>query len=277
MSDAKPIDPAGALERLLTIMARLRSPDGGCPWDVQQTMQSLTRYTLEEAYEAVDAIERNAPDDIKDELGDLLFQIVFYAQIGAEQKLFDFTAIANAISDKMVRRHPHVFARAMTDETKLAEQWEAIKATERQQQSGGKPAPAALLDSVPTGLPALMYAQKIQKKCARVGFDWPDFAPVLDKVREEIDEIQAELAVKQINHAALEAEIGDALFALVNVARHCQVDADAALRRASLKFSRRFGQVEALATARHGSLYGLELAELEALWQQVKADETKAS
>ena len=187
MSDEKPTEPGAALARLLDIMARLRDPQSGCPWDVQQTMQSLTRYTIEEAYEAVDAIERGAPDEIKDELGDLLFQIVFYAQIGNEARQFDFTDIANAISDKMVRRHPHVFGDATTDNTGLAEQWEAIKAQER------KHAPPALLDSVPTGLPALMYAQKIQKKCARVGFDWPEVAPVADKVREEVAEIQAEL------------------------------------------------------------------------------------
>lgn len=161
MSDERPTDPGAALARLLDIMARLRDPQSGCPWDVQQTMQSLTRYTIEEAYEAVDAIERGAPDEIKDELGDLLFQIVFYAQIGNESQQFDFTDIANAISDKMVRRHPHVFGEANTDNAGLAEQWEAIKAQER------KHAPPALLDSVPTGLPALMYAQKIQKKCAR--------------------------------------------------------------------------------------------------------------
>ncbi|NVK54560.1 MAG: nucleoside triphosphate pyrophosphohydrolase [Alteromonadaceae bacterium] len=267
MSDAKPTNPAGALERLLHIMVRLRDPDGGCPWDVQQTMQSLTRYTLEEAYEAVDAIERNAPDEIKDELGDLLFQIVFYAQIGAEQELFDFTDIANAISDKMVRRHPHVFAAAQTHESQLDKQWEAIKATEQGD------TPNALLDSIPVGLPALMYAQKIQKKCARVGFDWPGVAPVLDKVREEIEEIQAELDAEERDQAALEAEIGDAFFALVNLARHCQVDADAALRRASQKFSGRFGQVEILATSMYGGLEGRDLAELEALWQQVKASE----
>lgn len=270
MSDERPTDPEAALARLLDIMARLRDPQSGCPWDVKQTMQSLTRYIIEEAYEAVDAIERGAPDEIKDELGDLLFQIVFYAQIGNESQQFDFTDIANAISDKMVRRHPHVFGESTTDEAGLAEQWEAIKAQER------KHSPQALLDSVPTGLPALMYAQKIQKKCARVGFDWPDVAPVADKVREEVAEIQAELDAPKRDQQALEAEIGDALFAIVNLARHCKVDADAALRRASNKFARRFAAVEVLAKAEKGGLEAHSLDELEQLWQRVKRKELRA-
>lgn len=270
MSDVRPTEPKAALARLLDIMARLRDPQSGCPWDVQQTMQSLTRYTIEEAYEAVDAIERGAPDEIKDELGDLLFQIVFYAQIGNESQQFDFTDIANAISDKMVRRHPHVFGEATTDNAGLTEQWEAIKAQER------KHSPQALLDSVPTGLPALMYAQKIQKKCARVGFDWPDVAPVADKVREEVAEIQAELDAPERDQQALEAEIGDALFAMVNLARHCNVDADAALRRASQKFANRFAVVEAMAKAEKGALEAHSLDELEQLWQRVKHKELRA-
>lgn len=267
MSDVKLTKSGAALKRLLSIMARLRDPQTGCPWDVQQTMQSLTRYTIEEAYEAVDAIERQCPKEIKDELGDLLFQIVFYAQIGSETEQFDFADIANAISDKMVRRHPHVFADAQTDESQLSEQWEAIKASE---QGAGS---TALLASVPTGLPALMYAQKIQKKCARVGFDWPDVAPVVDKVREEVAEIQAELDAPVLDQQALEAEIGDAMFAMVNLARHCNVDADAALRRASQKFAKRFTAVEAMAKANKDSVENHSLDELEALWQQVKVNE----
>lgn len=267
MSDAKPTEPGQALQRLLDIMARLRDPQDGCPWDVKQTMQSLTRYTIEEAYEAVDAIERNCPDDIKDELGDLLFQIVFYAQIGQEKQQFAFADIANAISDKMVRRHPHVFGDVKTGEDGLAAQWENIKASEKGQGS------EALLDSVPTGLPALMYAQKIQKKCACVGFDWPDVGPVVDKVREEVAEIQAELDAPQRDQQALEAEIGDALFAMVNLARHCNVDADTALRRASQKFAARFAAVESLAIAQKSSLEAHSLEELERFWQQVKRTE----
>lgn len=265
MSDAKPTDPATALNRLLGIMARLRDPETGCPWDIQQTMQSLTRYTVEETYEAVDAIERNNPQEIKDELGDVLFQIVFYAQIGQEQGSFDFADIANAISDKMIRRHPHVFADKQVDEQQLSAQWETIKASESASTRHN------LLDSVPTGLPALMYAQKIQKKCARVGFDWPDIPPVMDKVHEELAEIQQELDAQPVDQQALEDEIGDALFAMVNLARHCQVDADAALRRASLKFRTRFDIVEQLARQSGKKLADYSLDELEAFWCKAKS------
>ena len=267
MSDAKLTESATALNRLLGIMARLRDPETGCPWDIQQTMQSLTRYTVEETYEAVDAIERNNPQEIKDELGDVLFQIVFYAQIGQEQGSFDFADIANAISDKMIRRHPHVFADKQVDEQQLSAQWETIKASESQSIRQN------LLDSVPAGLPALMYAQKIQKKCARVGFDWPDIPPVMDKVHEELAEIQQELDAQPVDQQALEEEIGDALFAMVNLARHCNVDADTALRRASLKFTHRFVAVERLAEAKRGGLAAHSLEELETLWQHVKRAE----
>lgn len=267
MCDAKQTKTQAALARLLNIMARLRDPLTGCPWDAAQTMQTLTRYTVEEAYEAVDAIERQEPDDIKDELGDLLFQIVFYAQIGSEQGEFDFADIANAISNKMVRRHPHVFAAQPVGNGDLSTQWDAIKATESQSTH------KHLLDAVPTGLPALMYAQKIQKKCAKVGFDWEAVTPVLDKVREEINEIQQELDANELNKQALEAEIGDAFFALVNLARHCDVDADTALRRASLKFKRRFNQVEALASEKANNLSDMTVEQLEQLWQTVKLRE----
>ncbi|MCP9476586.1 nucleoside triphosphate pyrophosphohydrolase [Marisediminitalea aggregata] len=268
MSDENPTSPGEALDRLLGIMAALRDPNTGCPWDAQQTMSSLTRYTIEEAYEAVDAIERGAAADIKDELGDLLFQIVFYAQIGKEQGDFEFADIANAISDKMERRHPHVFADADTDESALSAQWDAIKAQEKAETASPQ---ASILSDVPTGLPALMYAQKIQKKCAKVGFDWPGIAPVLDKVTEEVDEIQAELQAEPVDSLRLEEEIGDALFAMVNLARHAKVDADAALRRASLKFAKRFSQVEQAAKLSNQQLSDMTLEELEQLWQQAKA------
>lgn len=267
MWSESPSNPQDALQRLLDVMARLRDKEHGCPWDVKQTMASLTRYTIEEAYEAVDAIMRNDTMDIKDELGDLLFQIVFYAQIAKENGDFSFTDIANAISDKMVRRHPHVFADGGATESELAEQWEAIKRQERELK--GKSV-TYLLDTVPNGLPALLYAQKLQKKCATVGFDWPDVAPVLDKVREEMGEIHAELVRTPQSAQAIEEEIGDALFAMVNLARHCQVDADTALRKASLKFATRFNHVEALAKQKGTPLVNLSLDDMEALWQQVK-------
>ena len=299
------------MQRLLKIMAQLRDPQSGCPWDVKQTMESLTRYTIEEAYEVADAIANGDMHDIKDELGDLLFQVVFYAQIASESRAFSFDDVAKSISDKLVRRHPHVFANALASEgvsdtnenvtvertllsdSALNAQWDAIKAQEKQLKKqrlkqGNEAIENSILDNVPKGMPALMYAQKLQKACAKVGFDWPDAAPVIDKVREEVEEIQQELDFKQRaqgalktgvvplnsgvpdNQQAIEEEIGDALFAMVNLARHCKVDADTALRNASNKFANRFKGVERLAAEQGDKLDALTLDEMEALWQQVK-------
>ena len=264
-------------QRLLAIMAQLRDKDSGCPWDVKQTMESLTRYTIEEAYEVADAIANGDMGEIKDELGDLLFQVVFYAQIASEQSEFDFDDVARGISDKLVRRHPHVFGNT-TDSENLSDaslnaQWEAIKAQERkakQRTNEGTNGSASILDAVPTGMPALMYAQKLQKACAKVGFDWPEVTSVLEKVREEVDEIAQEVGIEN-NHGAIEEEIGDALFAMVNLSRHLNVDADTALRKASHKFASRFKGVEQLAHTKGDDLNSLTLDEMEALWQQVKA------
>ena len=299
------------MQRLLKIMAQLRDPQSGCPWDVKQTMESLTRYTIEEAYEVADAIANGDMHDIKDELGDLLFQVVFYAQIASESRAFSFDDVAQSISDKLVRRHPHVFANALASEgvgdtnenvtvertllsdSTLNAQWDAIKAQEKQLKKqrlkqGNEAIENSILDNVPKGMPALMYAQKLQKACAKVGFDWSDAAPVIDKVREEVEEIQQELDFKQRaqgalktgvvplnsgvpdNQQAIEEEIGDALFAMVNLARHCKVDADTALRNASNKFANRFKGVERLAAEQGDKLDALTLDEMEALWQQVK-------
>ncbi|MEC9275056.1 MAG: nucleoside triphosphate pyrophosphohydrolase [Pseudomonadota bacterium] len=298
-------------QRLLDIMAQLRDPQSGCPWDVKQTMESLTRYTIEEAYEVADAIATGDMHDIKDELGDLLFQVVFYAQIASESSAFTFDDVAQSISDKLVRRHPHVFANALASEgvgdtnenvkvertllsdSALNAQWDAIKAQEKQLKKqrlkqDNEAIENSILDNVPKGMPALMYAQKLQKACAKVGFDWPDAVPVIDKVREEVEEIQQELDFKQRaqgalntgvsplnsgvpdNQQAIEEEIGDALFAMVNLARHCKVDADTALRNASNKFANRFKGVERLAAEQGDKLDALTLDEMEALWQQVK-------
>lgn len=262
------------LNRLLSIMGSLRDKENGCPWDQEQTMQSLTRFTIEEAYEVVDAIAKGNSDDIRDELGDLLFQIVFYAHIAQEEDEFDFNDVANAISDKLVRRHPHVFSKtsvSVLSQDALALQWDAIKAQEKAEKRANNT--SGLLDDVPTGLPALMYAQKLQKKCAKVGFDWPNTLPVLDKVEEEVREIRQELEAETRSKAAIEEEIGDALFAMVNLARHCNIDADTALRKASQKFANRFRVVEELAIDKHQSLEELSLAELEALWCNAKARE----
>lgn len=262
------------LNRLLSIMESLRDKENGCPWDQEQTMQSLTRFTIEEAYEVVDAIAKGNSDDIRDELGDLLFQIVFYAHIAQEEGEFDFNDVANAISDKLVRRHPHVFSKTSASalsQDALALQWDAIKAQEKAEKRANDA--IGLLDNVPTGLPALMYAQKLQKKCAKVGFDWPNALPVLDKVEEEVGEIRQELEAETRSKAAIEEEIGDALFAMVNLARHCNVDADTALRKASQKFVNRFSAVEELASDKCQSLEELSLADLEALWCKAKARE----
>ena len=299
------------MQRLLKIMAQLRDPQSGCPWDVKQTMESLIRYTIEEAYEVADAIANGDMHDIKDELGDLLFQVVFYAQIASESRAFSFDDVAKSISDKLVRRHPHVFANALASEgvsdtnenvtvertllsdSALNAQWDAIKAQEKQLKKqrlkqDSEATENSILDNVPKGMPALMYAQKLQKACAKVGFDWSDAAPVIDKVREEVEEIQQELDFKQRaqgalktgvvplnsgvpdNQQAIEEEIGDALFAMVNLARHCKVDADTALRNASNKFANRFKGVERLAAEQGDKLDALTLDEMEALWQQVK-------
>ena len=301
------------IKRLQEIMAKLRDPESGCPWDVKQTMESLTRYTIEEAYEVADAIAKGEPSDIRDELGDLLFQVVFYSRIAEEEDHFTLNDVAKSISDKMTRRHPHVFGNASaqpSSEEGLTAQWDSIKAQEKalkhenskrraltQKPTSTSPSKdnelafPSLLDDVPVGMPALMYAQKLQKACAKVGFDWPDVAPVLDKVREEVEEIQQELDAETLNQQALEEEIGDALFAMVNLARHCKVDADTALRNASNKFAKRFKVVESLAfkaesahkidsenlsiiegepESKGSPLANMTLDEMEALWQQAK-------
>lgn len=267
MPDGKPAEPQQALTRLLEIMSILRNPEKGCPWDIRQTMASLTRFTIEEAYEVADAIASGDKQAIRDELGDLLFQIVFYAQLGQEEGQFDFYDIANAICDKLVRRHPHVFSDTAIEESDLARLWDAIKEQENRQKGLMK---ESILDLVPTGLPALMYAQKLQKECAKVGFDWSEVLPVLEKVAEEIDEVKAELTAPKVDSHAVEEEIGDALFAMVNLARHCHVDADTALRNASHKFAARFRLVENYARNNGDELQDLSLCDMEQLWQKAK-------
>lgn len=261
--------PRDEIQRLVSVMAALRDPESGCPWDLAQTMSSLTRYTIEEAYEVADAIAGGEPDEICDELGDLLFQVVFYARLGEESGDFTLQDVARAIADKLERRHPHVFAGQQPgDASQLNVQWEAIKASERAGKA--RTEGALLLDDIPSGLPSLKLAHKMQKRCATVGFDWPHAAPVMDKVREELDEIQQELEASERNQAAVEEEIGDALFAMVNLARHCGVEADTALRKASHKFANRFNGVEELARSQQQTLTDMSLEEMEALWQQVK-------
>lgn len=255
-----------AIDRLIAIMARLRDPERGCPWDVEQTFRSIAPYTIEEAHEVADAIEREDFDDLRDELGDLLFQVVFHARMAEEQSLFDFSDVAAAVSDKMVRRHPHVFGNAAFDSA--AEQtanWEEIKAAERAEKGQ---ADGGLLDGVSRGLPALRRAVKLQERAATVGFDWPDIEPMFDKLREEADELRA--AIDHQDADNIEEEVGDLLFALTNLARRLEVDPGAALRRCNHKFERRFHVMEEIARERGIALGELEHDELEAIYVAAK-------
>jgi len=258
---------------LLRIMARLRDPERGCPWDLQQTFATIALYTVEEAYEVADAIDRNDLDELKGELGDLLLQVVFHAQMAAEQGAFDFGDVVAAISDKMIRRHPHVFAAATADDAQaVAASWEAIK---RQERRDAGDADTSALAGIARGLPEWLRATKLQSRAARVGFDWPDPAPVIAKLHEEMEEVREEFARGPVedNHARLQDEIGDLLFVCANLARHAGVDPGAALRHANLKFERRFRAMEAAAAADGKPLAELALAEQDAYWDRVKRQE----
>jgi MazG family protein len=263
------------IERLKQVMARLRDKTAGCPWDVAQDFASIAPYTIEEAYEVADAIERDDMAGLREELGDLLFQVVFHARMAEEQGLFDFNAVADDLATKMIRRHPHVFGTAeIRDADQQTVAWEAHKAQERQAKSGED---ASALANVPVALPALTRAQKIQKRASRVGFDWGNAGPALDKVAEEIAELRTELKAGEAPNARAEEELGDLLFAVVNVARLAGADAETALRRATSKFERRFRHVEDLLAARGKTPEQSTLAEMDALWDEAKRAERKAA
>lgn len=254
-----------AMHRLLGIMERLRDPERGCPWDLKQDFSSLVSHTLEEAYEVAETIELEQYDELRDELGDLLFQIVFYAQLGAEQKRFDFEAIANAIADKLERRHPHVFGDQVVDnEQQQSAAWESHKAAERAAKSNG---PVSALTGVSSALPSLSRAQKLQRRAQRVGFDWPDVDGVMDKIEEELAECRAELHGER---QRLQEEVGDLLFACVNFARHLGVDAETALRRANRKFEHRFQAMEQHLTRKGIEIQGATLEQMDAAWDAIK-------
>ncbi|MBB1117674.1 nucleoside triphosphate pyrophosphohydrolase [Stenotrophomonas sp. W1S232] len=261
------------IDRLLAVMADLRDPDGGCPWDLEQDFSSIATYTIEEAYEVAEAIDRGDMADLRDELGDLLLQVVFHAQMASEAGLFNFEDVALSITEKMLRRHPHVFAQAQaTDAGQVLANWDQIKRAERA--ARGESDNSALA-GISAGLPEWLKATKLQSRAARTGFDWPGPGPVLDKLAEELDEVRAEFdsGAPADNHQALEEEIGDLLFVAANLARHARVDPGAALRRANLKFERRFRAMEALAAAQGQAFDQLDLPAQEALWQAVKAQE----
>jgi MazG family protein len=254
-----------SLERLLQVMARLRDPQTGCPWDLQQDWQSIAPHTIEEAYEVADAVERDDPAAVRDELGDLLFQVVFQARIAQERGHFDFDAVAAAIAGKLERRHPHVFGTAkIADAAAQTLAWEVHKQAERSARGEGHGA----LDGVALGLPALTRAMKLGSRAARVGFDWPDVGGVLDKIEEEIRELRAELAAG--HQAQVRAELGDLLFSLAQFSRHLDIDAEGALRDADAKFERRFRHMEAALAEQGKSVAQAGPDELDSLWLQAK-------
>ncbi len=267
-SDALVADSAAGLPRLVEIMARLRDPDSGCPWDIEQTFATIAPYTLEEAHEVADAIQREAWEELPGELGDLLLQVVYHSRMAEEAGLFAFADVARAISDKMLARHPHVFGTESRDKSadQQTRDWEALKAAER--------GPARVLDGVALSLPALTRAVKLQNRAARVGFDWPNTDQVLDKLVEEAREVVE--ARDTLDHEDVTEEIGDLLFVMANLARHLKVDPEAALRAASGKFTRRFSAIEDWLAEQGKTPAQSDLAEMDALWNRAKAAEKMA-
>jgi ATP diphosphatase len=272
-----------AIDRLIAIMTMLRDKQHGCPWDLEQTIKSLLPYTLEEVYEVADAIENNDLVELEDELGDLLFQVIFYAQIAKEQGAFDFQDIATAISDKLVRRHPHVFPAGDIEQFGIPQDisaqqvvvnWEAIKEIEREEKrkKGGSAAVEkneSILDDVPRALPAMERARKLQKRAAQVGFDWAEIAPVLNKLKEEVAEFEEALASG--DHERMSDELGDVLFATINLARHSKIEPEVALRSTNRRFELRFKWIE-VALSKQGKVFkDANLEELDALWNQAKS------
>ncbi|KPL50794.1 nucleoside triphosphate hydrolase [Prosthecomicrobium hirschii] len=269
--------PSRDIHRLIEIMAALRHPETGCPWDVEQDFRSIAPYTVEEAFEVADAIERGDPDDLREELGDLLLQVVYHARMAEEAGTFDFGAVVEAITTKMIRRHPHVFGDEIARSAGMAKgAWNRIKAEEkalkaaRRATRGLAEAAPSLLDDVPAGMPGLVRAVKLQDKAGTVGFDWNDPKAVIAKIREELDEIEAEIDRTPRDLSATEAELGDVLFAVANLARHLKLDPEAALRVTNEKFRRRFAHIEAVLAARGSSPAEASLDEMEAIWQEAK-------
>lgn len=269
----------GPMARLIEVMAALRTPGSGCPWDLQQTFRTIAPYTIEEAYEVADAITRENMRDLKEELGDLLLQVVYHARIAQEQGAFTFAEVADGITAKMIRRHPHVFGSAGARAAGAAKGfWERAKAEEKQARAAQRAAAGAndldsesLLDAVPVSLPALMRAIKLQSEAAKVGFDWPSMEPVFAKMKEELAELEDSISGR--DRAKVEEEYGDLLFVLANVARHLEIDPEASLRAANQKFVRRFRRIEEKLLARGKAPAQSNLEEMDALWNEAKAEE----
>ncbi|MFW2437559.1 MAG: nucleoside triphosphate pyrophosphohydrolase [Parvibaculales bacterium] len=263
-------DQQTPIEQLRAVMAALRTPDTGCPWDLKQDFASIAPYTIEEAYEVVDAIARGNMDDLKLELGDLLLQVVFHARMAEEQGLFDFNDVAMAISDKMKYRHPHVFSDThVADAGQVQDNWEALKAAERAEKAPDS-GPQSLMDDVPTALPGLTRAVKLQKRAAQVGFDWQAAAPILAKLDEEVAEFKAEMNAETIDEQRLTDEFGDILFVMANLARHLKLDPETAIRSTNSKFDRRFRFIEQKALENGEKMDEMSLEALEAYWQESK-------
>jgi nucleoside triphosphate diphosphatase len=262
--------PKEPLARLLAVMAWLRNRQHGCPWDIEQTFRTIAPYTIEEAYEVADAIERDDMTALKEELGDLLLQVVYHAQMASETNAFSFEDVTAAIAEKMIDRHPHVFGDArIADADAQTASWEARKAAERAAKPKGAQA-AGALEGVARALPALVRAEKIQKRAARVGFDWTEIGPVIDKIEEELGELRSELTAGKIDQTRLADELGDVLFAVANLARHCKVDPEAALRTTNDKFERRFRHIEKRLAEQGRKPADATLEEMELLWQEAK-------
>ncbi|MDR3450156.1 MAG: nucleoside triphosphate pyrophosphohydrolase [Alphaproteobacteria bacterium] len=264
------------IARLMDVMARLRNPEGGCPWDLEQNFASVAPYTLEETYELVEAIESNDTQAIKEELGDVLFQVVFHAQMGREAGLFDLDGVAGSVADKMIERHPHVFGDrdAQTAGAVLAN-WETDKEAKRKAKAAAEGCALSVLDGVSTALPASVRAVKLQKRAARVGFDWSEARDIVGKIREEIGELEAEMV--SCDKDALEDELGDVFFAIANLARKLDIDPETALRRTNRKFERRFRGIEGRLAAQGKSIENASLAEMEDLWNALKREEKASS
>lgn len=257
------------LEKFAEIIAKLRDPNGGCPWDLEQTYQTMPPHILEEAYEVVEAINQDDRKELKEELGDLLMQVVFLSQLAQEEGAFTLNDVIDGITDKIIRRHPHVFGEIKAENSdEVLKNWENIKQQERYQKEQ-----FSILDNVPIALPSLLRAAKLQKRCAKVGFDWSELEPTIQKVEEELQEVRDEVSKQPQNPQAIEEEIGDLLFASVNVARHLKLNPEEALRKANLKFERRFRQVEQSILASSRQLEQVSLAEMDLIWDQVKQQE----